>query len=274
MLIGLYKLVFNNTDKVYVGQSANLERRKLDYTRAFNTGNLHSTKLKEALELYGKPTFEVLEICSLSELDNKEIDYINKYNSINYGFNTLLGTEFRLASPSSPDNHSCLYDKEDYLNILYLGKDPKYSYKQISKELGVSYYVVHNILTGNTNHWLQEAKPELYKEVMELRGSRLTAKGRGIVYPTIIHEDGRIVDNIESVREFAISIGLKSHAGITQLLNGKSYYCGGFITLDWLTKVTSLLTKSKDYRKIATEVGVPYRSKRIEAIDKKELFVC
>lgn len=73
---------------VYVGQSVDIERRwKEERTRNENT------YITRAIRKYGIKnfTFEVLELCSIEELDAKEQEYIKKFNSNIDGYNLTLG---------------------------------------------------------------------------------------------------------------------------------------------------------------------------------------
>lgn len=101
--IYLIKNVINN--KVYIGQSINIERRINDHKKLLK-GNRHDNKhLQSAWNKNGKESFsfEILEECPIDELNSKEKYYIELFNSLNpkIGYNLLEVPETSYgASPS------------------------------------------------------------------------------------------------------------------------------------------------------------------------------
>ena len=90
-MIGIYKIT-SPSKKVYIGQSRNIKKRWNDYS-------VHKKKQKDqtaifySLKKYGKENhvFEVIEECSLEELNEREIYYIEKYDSVNNRLNISRG---------------------------------------------------------------------------------------------------------------------------------------------------------------------------------------
>ena len=98
-MIGIYIYRNKINQKVYIGQSTNIERRIKEHnSRAFqvNSGDYNSN-LSRAIRKYGLDNFEINTItsCSKEELDNLEIYYINYYQSYlkEKGYNTNVGDE-------------------------------------------------------------------------------------------------------------------------------------------------------------------------------------
>lgn len=92
MSMGIYKFTNKLNNLSYIGQSIHLERRFNEHLQVA----LHRPKsiFHRALHKYGIQNFsyEVLEICLEEELDEKEIYYIQKYNTITpNGYNLQLG---------------------------------------------------------------------------------------------------------------------------------------------------------------------------------------
>ena len=97
-IIGIYKIT-NPKGKVYIGQSTDIAKRFRYYR------NLHcfpQKKLFNSLKKYGhiNHVFEIVEQCLIDELNEKEIYYINLFQS----FNTLKG--LNLQSGGSNGKHS------------------------------------------------------------------------------------------------------------------------------------------------------------------------
>lgn len=78
------------TGMSYIGQTANLKRRKNQHSQVINDGG---RKIYEAKKEFGFDVFEftILKICKKSELDKFEAYYIKKYDSIENGYNLLPG---------------------------------------------------------------------------------------------------------------------------------------------------------------------------------------
>lgn len=87
-IVGIYGLRNTITNKWYVGQSRNIYGRWRKYRFCVCP---NQPKLRNALKKYGYDAFDkvLLEICinDKSTLDNRENFYIEKYNSINNGYN-------------------------------------------------------------------------------------------------------------------------------------------------------------------------------------------
>ena len=92
-LCGVYKIINNINQKVYVGQSINIKARWKDHINALNRGDSRCTLLQRAWNKYGQKnfSFEILELCSEDILDDVEIKYIKFYDSCNNGYNIELG---------------------------------------------------------------------------------------------------------------------------------------------------------------------------------------
>jgi group I intron endonuclease len=107
MKVGVYKIYFTNDakNKVYIGISNNLTRRKRDHLNNL-IENCHKNKfLQNAFVKYGKENFvfEILELCSSDLLKEKERKYIEKFNTFNnqYGYNLTTGGEHCKLSEST-----------------------------------------------------------------------------------------------------------------------------------------------------------------------------
>ena len=86
-MIGIYKITNKINGKKYVGQSNNINRR-------FSEHCLRSEiPIDIAIQKYGKENFifEVLEECSLDELNSKETYWIEKENAFKDGYNCNIG---------------------------------------------------------------------------------------------------------------------------------------------------------------------------------------
>ena len=85
-MIGVYKIT-SPTNKIYIGQSTNIEKRKKSYSKLKCKDQ---TKLYSSLIKYGweNHTFEIIEEldsdkATQTNLDKLEIEYIKLYKDIN-----------------------------------------------------------------------------------------------------------------------------------------------------------------------------------------------
>lgn len=86
-MTGIYKITNKNNGKVYIGQAVNIERRLSEHQQK------RFVTIDQIINVLGKEnfTFEAVEECALDELDKKEQEYIQKYDSIKNGYNLQVG---------------------------------------------------------------------------------------------------------------------------------------------------------------------------------------
>ena len=152
-MIGIYKITKKENGKSYIGQSNDIERRIKE----------HQYKTDLAIELairkYGVDAFnyEVLEQCSLEELDAKEIYWIQYYNTFKgFGYNCNKGG----GDSRGENNGRTNLTNEDvaYIRECYdLHKRRKEVYKQFKDKISFSAFA--SIWDGTT--W-KDIKPEVY----------------------------------------------------------------------------------------------------------------
>jgi len=85
-LCGIYRITNKVSGKSYVGQSTNIGDRWISHLSP------NESIISEAISLSPTDfTFEVLEICSAENLNNRENYYINFYCCITNGYNAKCG---------------------------------------------------------------------------------------------------------------------------------------------------------------------------------------
>ena len=92
----IYKITNLINDKCYIGQTSKFykirwKEHKLNYKQ--ENKEYYNYPLYRAFRKYGIDnfSFEVIEECSLTELNKREIYYIDYYDSFNNGYNQTLG---------------------------------------------------------------------------------------------------------------------------------------------------------------------------------------
>ena len=133
----------NINNKSYIGQSINIENRWTHHKSELNNNRHINDYLQNAWNKYGEDNFSfiVIEECKESELNEKEIYYINKYNSMNNGYNLCEGgngirgyrhTKEEIEKMRMIQNPKTVLQIDSQLNIV----NKWHGTSHISKELG------------------------------------------------------------------------------------------------------------------------------------------
>ncbi len=151
-ICGIYKITNQLNNKCYIGQSVHIYKRWTDHKTSAKNEN---TPLYLAMRKYGIEnfSFEIIEECDPSQLNEKEIYWIKYQNSYYKGYNQTIGGEGNIKE-----------DTELVLNIKKELKETEETQKNIAKKYGVSEEMVQGINTGrywqleNTQYPLRESK--------------------------------------------------------------------------------------------------------------------
>lgn len=99
--MGIYIIKNNINEKVYIGQSINIENRcRTHFSKGSPDASLNQTEMKNGLHSdmrkYGRENFyyEVLEECEKDKLDEREKYWISYYDSFKNGYNGTPGGSF------------------------------------------------------------------------------------------------------------------------------------------------------------------------------------
>lgn len=174
--IGIYCIKNKINNKVYIGLSKNLERRKIQHISCLRGGYHFNTKLQNAFNKYGEENFEwsILEYTDLDSLSDKEVYYIKKFNSVEKGYNIENGglynkeiseeTKQKLSnSRIGSKNHNSIVDDETAENILLSLMDFDKEIKDIAEDFNVSLNVVYNLQQNRSYTYLLKDKRDYIK---------------------------------------------------------------------------------------------------------------
>lgn len=105
MKSGIYAIKNKMNNKMYIGQSVNINKRKSYHLWLLRNNSHFNPKLQNTFNKYGEENFEfvILEKCNKEELDDKEIEYISRYNTTNNGYNICEGGEGSLGRTLSEE---------------------------------------------------------------------------------------------------------------------------------------------------------------------------
>lgn len=169
MHTGIYKLTFNGTDKVYIGQQIDVWQRLRGHLHALRN-NEAPPKLQEAFNKYGEPKLHVLEYCTKEALDDTERRYIDQYNQVLNGFNTTAGGQIGAGCGLPGElNGRSIYQDSKVLEVFEQLCTSLDSFIQIANKHSVSKEMVGHIAQGGTHTWIKEKYPDKFNAMLLFR---------------------------------------------------------------------------------------------------------
>lgn len=154
-LIGIYKITNLINKKSYIGQSLDIHRRWRREIDDSNNPNSHSYDypLMRAFRKYGIDNFnfEIIEECDIENLNEREMYWINFYDTFFNGYNQTLGGDSTLRQP-----------KEKIIGIIVDLINTDMSHRDIALKWDISMEMVQGINTGR--YWKHNADYPLQKK--------------------------------------------------------------------------------------------------------------
>lgn len=203
-MIGIYKIT-NPNNKIYIGQSINIEKRIVRYKRL---DCVKQSKLYRSLNKYGVEShkYEVVEECNISLLNQRERYYQDKYDCVNSGLN-LIATK---------TNDRSGYASEETKSKLKA--------KVLTEE--------HKNKIRDWNYNIPEESRERYLKSVELRtGKKMvyvnydSNPNRKIVYQYT--KDGQFIKEWECIANASNSLKIQN-SHISECANNKRKSAGGY----------------------------------------------
>lgn len=131
----IYKIQNKINGKIYIGQTVRTLKERIEEHKRNK-----KSKISKAIKKYGINNFDIQvidEVNTIEELNQKEIYYIKKYNSINNGYNLCDGgnntkgyKHTEQAKEKMKKNHGRYYKKDNH----FFGKHHTEETKQKMKE--------------------------------------------------------------------------------------------------------------------------------------------
>lgn len=190
-MIGIYKITEkDNPTNFYVGQSNDIDRRFKEHI--YKTSKQSRIPFDDEITNKGKDAFlfEVLEVCSIDELNDKEKYWIAYYDTYNNGYNMTEGGD---SNPSqNPEviakiKNTLLNNKEVNKKLSHKGEDNanskltledvkniRIAYQE-GKTFGEVYPLYQNKISrsGFQYCWLGKTWKEVMPEVFQQRTAQL-----------------------------------------------------------------------------------------------------
>lgn len=203
--MGIIYIIKNTiNEKVYIGQtSRTLEIRWKEYLRHYKCGD---QAIYAAMRKYGIENFfvEKIEECEEDRLDEREIYWIQKYNSFNNGYNSTLGGRFEGFAT-------------DQINKVLLLWEQGYTVNKIVEQTSLNVETVRGYLNKNNIDHNQ----------IRARANKAIAKSKS--KPVFQYDkNNNFIKEWPSTMEAERILGI-NHRNISAVCNGKRKTAGNYI---------------------------------------------
>lgn len=255
----IYKITCSQSDKVYIGQTTNtIENRFKEHWKQARNGTV--SHLYNAMRKYGVKNFSIEEIekCNNEQLNEKEIYWINYFDSYNSGYNMTIGGDGRTKYnyKEIADKYLELQSEKEtaqYFNCSkvivqkacqcynieikrglsedYWNSEKGQKHKEQTRQLGLA--SKGRVVSEKTRKKQSEAKKGMYiGEKNPMYGKKFTEEHRkkmsqnsAWAKKVICVETGEVYS---SALQASKAVGLKSSAGLSKCCNGERKTAGGF----------------------------------------------
>jgi predicted GIY-YIG superfamily endonuclease/transposase len=227
----IYRLVFKNTNKVYIGQTIDITRRLRTHINLMRK-NKAAKKMQEAYNLFGEPSIEIISgaIDNQKDLDAAEDEAIEIFNSVENGFNTQDKSRAGHTACYGELNGNSKFSNQEVLELVDLLIDnPSIRLREAAEIFGMSYVTVDEICRGVKHKWIGKAYPDKHAKLLSIVGTRskaVTAEDLGITYPPIYSPTG-IKYEVKALRAFAREHGLNNTC-LSKVLRGEQSHHKGW----------------------------------------------
>jgi len=205
----IYKVTNNNTGEIYIGATTtSFEERKKDHIRKSVSGLGHD--FQNAITTYGLNSFTWEQIdtaFNIDELAKKEIEYIQKFNSINSGYNRDKGGGFQKTIYKYNLNGTL---SSTFSNLTLAAITVEASKKQISRAC----WSVNHVFKGFL--WSYEYK-EPFTSESDMRKKEVSQYSL----------EDKFITKYLSVSEASNNNNV-SKSGIAKCCRGERLTCGGY----------------------------------------------
>lgn len=170
-MIGIYKITNKINGKIYIGQSNNIKRRISEHQYK---GDSSRVLIDHVIKKYGWDnfTYEVVEECDSSKLNERETYWIQFYHSNETGYNMNLGGDFQ----SQGENNGRAILTEEEVREIRTAYANHQRRKEVYKKYAdkISFDTFASVWDGTT--W-SHVMPEVYTEENLLYYSRQATNG-------------------------------------------------------------------------------------------------
>ena len=143
MTTGIYKIENLLNNKVYIGQSIHIERRWQQHCQPSA-----NSVIAKAIQKYGKEnfSFQIIEECDESSLNQKEAFYIRQFNS-------LVPNGYNIEEKQEGNNcYFIKYSKETFLQIVEDLISSSQSIQDIAEKYDLDVSFIYRLNRGEIHH--------------------------------------------------------------------------------------------------------------------------
>lgn len=220
---GIYKVTCKINNKIYVGQSVNIEIRLKGHTKNHLNENLvdYNTKFYRALRKHGIEnfTFEIIEeVKTKSLMNDRETYWISRYDSFKNGYNSTSGgnnvTDSGELHPNAKNsNNEILKLKNDLLNTTISQRD-------LGVKYGITQSTVSLINLGKLWNTLGNYTYPIRKKEARLNGQN---HSRTVLNDKIVMNMRKRYENEMAKNIYEDYKDLCSYATFERALMGRTY---------------------------------------------------
>ena len=218
---GIYCIENITTNKKYIGQSIDINDRWRRHIGELNHNLHHNDYLQKAWNKYGEDDFKfyILEYCEENDLDEKEIYYIDFYNTTDrkYGYNLKSGGQFNCHPTEEVRNKISESNKKAYQNQGLRDLRSTNALKQWSDP------EIKNKIMGSNNGMYGKHHTEESKQKMSRNRSGKRSHRRNTIPVFCIELNKKFEDATEAGKELSLD-----GSAILKVCQGKRKTCGGY----------------------------------------------
>lgn len=228
-ICGIYGIQNTVTDEWYVGQSANILKRRGTHIRNLLANKHENKHLQRSFNKYGKENFcfQILEHCSIEELNDCETKWIMEKDSKCHGFNMTEGgdgirgfcfsDEVKAKMSQIHRGHPVSEEQRRKLSEAKSGEKHHQWGKSISDETKAK---ISKTLSGEGCFWYGKRRSQEVKDAVSKANKGKPPVNRKSV---ICVEIGEVFESIKSAAKFIN----RSHATLSEAIKNNKV-CGGY----------------------------------------------
>ena len=248
-MTGIYKITNTINSKSYIGQSTDIHKRWKREIEDSNNVNSHcyDYPLMRAFRKYGVDNFkfEVIEECKREELNQREMYWIDYFDTFYNGYNQTFGGDTALRQP-----------KEKIIGVITDLTNTNMTHKDISIKWDISKEMVQGINTGrywkhNVDYPLQK-RQDSKKYHCKKCGKEIT---RGSSLCKECYEITRKINSSKPEKDILIQDLYDYNGNFTKI--GQKYKVSSSCVKKWCVKY-EISSKSSDYK---TKIIKPIKKK-------------
>lgn len=210
-MIGIYKYQNIKNNKIYIGRSLNITRRRWEHLHNPSPYSYFDQILNKIGE--DQFIFEIVEECPAEELQEREKYWIKYYNCCvlenpEGGYNLTHGGE-EYKSEENPWAKLSIKDVNEIIDKL---ANSKISIQQLAKDYGVHYNTISDINRGKTWSWLHDYKGNIREQTQgsvhrgELNTTSKITEEEAQYIINLLENDSRSIARISKEENISLNI--------------------------------------------------------------------